>query len=74
VARDGQPTRVRFDRRSNANPEKQYQLQPFGGYLAKFQSFNGYRLPTQVEAGNHFGTDYYFPFFVADVTEVVFPS
>jgi hypothetical protein len=73
VAPDGQPTRVRFDRWSNANPEKQHRLQPFGGYLSEFQSFAGYRLPTHVEAGNHFGTDHYFPFFVADVTDVGFP-
>ena len=74
VAPDGQPTRVCFDRWSNANPEKQHRLQPFGGYLSEFQSFAGFRLPTHVEAGNHFGTDEYFPFFVADVTDVEFPN
>jgi hypothetical protein len=26
-----------------------------------------------VEAGNHFGTEDYFPFFIADVTEFRFP-
>jgi hypothetical protein len=72
VAPDGQPIRVCFDRWSDANPEKQHRLQPFGGYLSEFQSFAGFRLPTHVEAGNHFGTDQYFPFFVADVTEVLF--
>jgi hypothetical protein len=72
VAPDGQPTRVCFDRWSDANPEKQHRLQPFGGYLSEFQSFDGFRLPTHVEAGNHFGTDQYFPFFVADVTKVIF--
>ncbi len=72
VAPDGKPIRVCFDRWSNANPEKQHRLQPFGGYLSEFQSFAGYRLPTHVEAGNHFGTEHYFPFFVADVTEVLF--
>ncbi|MGM0680492.1 MAG: DUF6544 family protein [Pseudomonadota bacterium] len=73
VAPDGQPTQIRFDRWSNANPEKQHRLQPFGGYLSKFRLFNGFRLPTHVEAGNHFGTEQYFPFFVADVTAVEFP-
>jgi hypothetical protein len=34
----------------------------------------GFRLPTHVEAGNHFGTDHYFPFFVADVRDVAFHS
>ena len=74
VGPDGQPTRVCFDRWSNANPDKQHRLQRFGGSLSEFQSFAGYRLPTHVEAGNHFGSDDYFPFFVADVTDVVFPS
>lgn len=57
---------------SNANPEKQHRLQPFGGYLSEFRTFDGFRLPTHVEAGNHFETDQYFPFFVADVTSVEF--
>ncbi len=73
VARDGQPTQVRFERWSNANPEKIHRLQPFGGYLSAFRIFAGFRLPTHVEAGNHFGTDEYFPFFVADVTDIEFP-
>lgn len=73
VAPDGQPTRVCFERWSNANPHKMHRLQPFGGYLSAFRQFAGYRLPTRVEAGNHFGTDEYFPFFVADVTAVEFP-
>ena len=73
VGADGQPTQVRFERWSNANPEKQHRLQPFGGYLSEFRYFGGFRLPTHVEAGNHFATDQYFPFFVADVTAVEFP-
>jgi len=73
VAPDGQPTQVCFERWSNANPQKVHRLQPFGGYLSAFRKFAGYRLPSHVEAGNHFGTDEYFPFFVADVTDVEFP-
>jgi hypothetical protein len=73
VDASGQPTEVRFERWSNANADKQYRLQAFGGYLSRFRSFAGYRLPTHVEAGNHFGTDAYFAFFVADVTTVEFP-
>lgn len=73
VAADGQPTEIRFERWSNANPEKQYRMQPFGGYLSEFRSFVGFRLPTHVEAGNHFATDRYFPFFVADVIAIGFP-
>lgn len=74
VAPDGQPLEVRFDRWSNANPEKVYRLQAFGGYLSAFREFAGFRLPTHVEAGNFFGTDRYFPFFVVDVTEIEFPA
>lgn len=73
VAPDGRPTQICFERWSNANPQKTHRLQPFGGYLSAFRKFTGYRLPTHVEAGNHFGTDEYFPFFVADVTNVEFP-
>lgn len=72
VASNGQPTKVIFQRWTDANPDKVYRLQPFGGYLSRFQEFQGYRLPTHIEAGNHFGTDAYFPFFVADVTEISF--
>lgn len=72
VAPDGQPTQVSFQRWSNANPQKRFQLQPFGGYLSGFEWFDGFRLPTHVEAGNNFGTDEYFPFFVVDVKEVDF--
>lgn len=68
----GQPLLVCFQRWSNANPEKQHRLQPFGGYLSEFRTFDGFRLPTHVEAGNHFETDQYFPFFVANVTSVEF--
>lgn len=73
VDASGQPTAVRFERWSNANADKQYRLQPFGGYLSRFRSFAGYRLPTHVEAGNHFDTDDYFAFFVAEVTDISFP-
>lgn len=74
VASDGQPTEVVFQRWSNANPEQEYRFQPFGGYLSDFRDFKGYRLPTHVEAGNHFRTEAYFPFYRVDVTEVSFPT
>lgn len=73
VSAEGLPIAVSFQRWSNANPEKQHRLQPFGGYLSEFRLFDGFRLPTHVEAGNHFATDRYFPFFVADVSAVEFP-
>ncbi len=72
VAQDGKPTQVVISRWSNENPNRQYQLQPFGGYLSDFRRFGGYMLPTSVEGGNHFGTDQYFPFFKAKISEVHF--
>ncbi len=70
----GRPVRVVFPRWSDANPERVHRIQPFGGHLSEFREFDGFRLPTHVEAGNHFGTEDYFPFFVADVADVRFPS
>lgn len=74
VDAEGRPTVVSFQRWSNANPGKVFRLQPFGGYLSDFREVAGYRLPFCVEAGNMVGTDDYFPFFLADVTEIRFPG
>lgn len=70
VDKAGRPIKIRFERWSDANPSKTYQHQPFGGYLSDFQNFNGYWLPTTIVAGNHFGTDDYFPFFKVSVDSV----
>ncbi len=71
---DGRPLHVSFLRWSDANPQKQHQFQPFGGYLSEFKIFEGFTLPTHVEAGNFFGTEDYFPFFLVDVSAIVFPD
>lgn len=68
----GRPTRVVIPRWSNANPEKTYRIQPFGGYLADFREFDGYTLPTRIEGGNFIGTEDYFPFYRARVDNVRF--
>ena len=68
----GAPSRVVIQRWSNANSEKQFREQPFGGDLSDFREFEGYRLPTRVEGGNHIGTPDYFPFFKAVVTDIRF--
>lgn len=73
VTPEGQPTEVSFPRWSNANPDGIYRLQPFGGYLSEFREIDGFRLPTHVEAGNFFGTENYFPFYIADVKLLRFP-
>jgi hypothetical protein len=69
----GRPVKVSFLRWSDANPEKTYRFQPFGGYLSKFREFDGFTLPSRVEAGNFFGQEDYFPFFLADVDDITFP-
>lgn len=71
---NGQPTRVVIQRWSNANPDKVFRLQPFGGDLYSFENFSGYYLPTLVEGGNHIGTEDYFPFYKANVVSIVFPT
>ena len=74
VAPDGRPTVVHFLRWSDANPERRYRLQPFGGALSDFREVAGFRIPFTVEAGSMFGTEAYFPFFRARVAEVRFPE
>lgn len=74
VDADGRPLHVSFMRWSDANPDKVHRLQPFGGVLSDFREFDGFTLPTRVEAGNMFGTDAYFPFFVADISDIRFPQ
>lgn len=74
VDSDGRPVRAVFQRWSNANPDKEHRLQPFGAEMSDFREVGGYRLPFRVEAGNHYGTDDYFPFFRAHVTAIRFPG
>ena len=71
---EGRPVEVSFQRWSNANPDKVHRLQPFGAVMSDFRAVGGYRLPFRIEAGNMFGTQDYFPFFIADVTEIEFPG
>lgn len=70
---NGRPEQVTFMRWSNANPEKTYRLQPFGGEFSDFHDVQGFRVPFHVKAGNMFGTDESFIFFKAKVTSIRFP-
>ena len=74
VDAQGRPERVEFQRWSNANPDKVHRLQPFGALMSDFRDVDGYRLAFRVEAGNMFGTDEYFAFFLADVDRIRFPK
>ena len=74
VDAEGRPVEIVFQRWTNANPEGAHRLQPFGAVMSDFRDVEGYRLPFHVEAGNMFGKDAYFPFFIADVTRITFPK
>lgn len=74
VDSDGRPVTAVFERWSNANPDNEHRLQPFGAVMSDFREVGGYRLPFRVEAGNLYGTEDYFPFFRADVTAIRFPG
>lgn len=53
---------------SDANSDKTYRLQPFGGRMLDWAEFQGFRIPTRIEMGNHWDTPDYAPFFEAEVT------
>lgn len=74
VDAEGRPVRVFFQRWSDANPQHTHRWQPFGGDLSEFREVGGYRLPFRAEGGNMYGTDGYFPFFIAQVTDIRFPT
>ena len=52
---------------SNANLEKQFRFQPFGGTSGGEKTFGGFTIPARLNVGNHFGTDAYFPFFQVEI-------
>jgi hypothetical protein len=65
---EGNLTEVQALRWTDANPEKQYRLQPFGGRMLEMGRHDGFLVPTRVELGNMYGTDDYTPFFLATIT------
>lgn len=73
VDESGAPTQIIFPRWSDANPQKQFQIQPFGADLSDFKTFEGFTVPTVVHAGNFYGTPDYFAFFQVRVTSVTYP-
>jgi hypothetical protein len=74
LAEDGAPRTLVAARWSDANPQRRWQLQPFGGRVLAHGSFGGFRIPTHVELGNHWGTPAYAPFFEAEVTAADFTT
>ena len=72
VAEDGRPLSVAMQRWTNANPQHVFRHQPFGATVERTGTFEGYTIPTWINAGNGFGTESYFPFFRSRVTEARF--
>jgi hypothetical protein len=68
LEKDGAVREVTGLRWSDANPEKRFRLQPFGGTMEGEARFGGYTIPARLNVGNHFGTDDYLPFFQAEIT------
>jgi len=64
---DGTVREVLGQRWSNANPERRFRLQPFGGTVLASATFGGFTIPAQVHVGNHYGTADYLPFFQARI-------
>lgn len=69
---EGRPHTVVIPRWSDANMERRFRLQPFGGTLSEFRRFGGYMLPTRIDGGNFIGTPEYFPFYKARIERVRF--
>ena len=69
---EGTPLEVVALRWTDANPDKVYRLQPFGGRLLETGRHGGFLIPTRVEMGNMFGTPDYAPFFLATITRAEF--
>jgi hypothetical protein len=57
---------------TNANPERVFRLQPFGGTVEREITSGGYTIPGKLSIGNHYGTEEYLPFFQAEITSAVY--
>ena len=65
LSKEGGVREVVGQRWSNANPNKRFCSQPFGGTILREGTFSGLTIPTQISVGNHYGTPNYLPFFQA---------
>ena len=68
IDQSGAVREVVGQRWSNANRDKTFRLQPFGGTVDAEGTFQGLTVPTQIAAGNHYGTADYLPFFQVIIT------
>jgi hypothetical protein len=57
---------------SDANPQKLFRLQPFGGTVEEEATYGGYTIPSAVKVGNMFGTADYFAFYRAQILQAAY--
>lgn len=72
LSENGAVREVVGQRWSDANPEQQFRLQPFGGTMSAEARFQGLTIPTSISVGNHYGTEAYLPFFQARISRARF--
>ena len=68
----GQALEMTTMRWSEANPNRTYRLQPFGGRMLAHGTDQDFSIPTAMEIGNLYGTPDYAPFFRARLTRVAY--
>lgn len=69
---NGRVLEVVTQRWSDANPQRTFRLQPFGGTTAGEKTIEGFTIPGRVSVGNLFGTEDYLPFFQVEITAAHF--
>lgn len=57
---------------SNANPQKEFRLQSFGGTVVGERTFGGFTIPARLTVGNHYGTREYLPFFQTELVAATY--
>jgi hypothetical protein len=72
IGPDGLITEMVAMRWSDANADKRYRMQPFGGRVLDSATFGGFTIPARLEMGNLWGTPEYLPFFRATLTSARF--
>ncbi|MEO8686105.1 MAG: DUF6544 family protein [Devosia sp.] len=70
LEKSGKVKQVSTLRWTNANSQKVFAYQPFGGTVEAETTFGGYTVPSAVSIGNMFGTGDYFPFFEAQISAI----